>query len=222
MKTKKRIKRTFSPGITRKYRSEYTTWLAMLGRCNNESNKAFLRYGGRGIWVCKEWNIFDKFIEDMGPRPLGKSLDRIDNNSGYTKENCRWGTRSEQQNNRRNNHIIDFNNQRKTLTQWARELGICSDTLKRRIALGWPIEEAFGAPLIFKPTETKRWKASRQKIGKHFLFRGKTQNISAWAREFNILPQMVYQRLDLGWSLEKALTTPKTKNSGNYGKRKTA
>jgi hypothetical protein len=77
----------------------YTTWRKMRERCNNPNHKFFHHYGGRGIKVCPEWDNFWVFVSDMGERPVGHSLDRIDNNKGYSKNNCRWATRSEQRKN---------------------------------------------------------------------------------------------------------------------------
>ena len=81
--------------------SEYTTWESMNARCNNQNNPSYEDYGGRGIKVCESWKNFQHFYDDMGERPEGMSLDRIDNSLGYDKENCRWATAKEQIHNQR-------------------------------------------------------------------------------------------------------------------------
>ena len=75
--------------------------MAMVKRCGNSNDPAYKRYGGRGIYVDPRWLKFENFLEDMGDRPLDRTLDRIDNDKGYTKDNCRWATKSQQANNRR-------------------------------------------------------------------------------------------------------------------------
>jgi hypothetical protein len=79
----------------------YTLWNNMRQRCSNSKNKDYSRYGAQGVMVCKRWNNFANFLEDMGEKPEGQSLDRIDNKGNYTPENCRWATYAQQTHNSR-------------------------------------------------------------------------------------------------------------------------
>jgi hypothetical protein len=114
----------------------------MINRCKNTSQKAFPRYGGRGIVVCDRWTKFENFYADMGERPIGHTLDRIDNDLGYEPGNCRWATVSEQNRNKRSNHVIEYNGEKLCISEWARRVGIDGKTIRRRLDVGWSVEKA--------------------------------------------------------------------------------
>lgn len=124
--------------------SEYSIWHGVRKRCLCPTDQAYSRYGGRGVGLCEEWtNSFEAFYKDMGPRPAGKTLDRIDNNKGYSKENCRWADWKSQHRNKRTNHLLTVDGVTKCITEWSEQTGIRKDTLRRRISVyGWTPEEA--------------------------------------------------------------------------------
>jgi hypothetical protein len=127
--------------------ADYARWRTMIQRCTDPSSDQFKRYGGRGITVCARWRDFAAFYGDMGPAPAGHTLDRIDNSKGYEPGNCRWATPSEQANNRRSNHLVEFRGETRTLTEWARQCGITPKALSLRLWRGWPVERALSVPL---------------------------------------------------------------------------
>ena len=125
----------------------YCVWISMKARCYNAKSKDYKRYGGRGIAVCERWrNSFVNFFADMAERLEGMSIDRIDNDRGYSPENCRWATKIEQNRNRKKNIVVTFKGQTKPLTEWAKELGINHSTLSWRLNKGWSTEKALTVP----------------------------------------------------------------------------
>lgn len=127
---------------------EYCTWKRIRQRCNNNKNPDYPQYGGRGIVVCSEWSSFEQFYADMGPRPSkDHSLDRIDNNGNYCKNNCRWATANEQANNKRSNKALTHKGETRTMSQWAAESGMCYSTLRGRIRRGWDMDRALTEPV---------------------------------------------------------------------------
>lgn len=102
----------------------YFAWHAMLNRCNSPTNQDYKYYGGRGIAVCEEWKKFENFYADMGERPEGMTLDRIDNSGPYCKENCRWATDKQQQSNKRSNTWHTFDGETLHSTDFAKKLGV--------------------------------------------------------------------------------------------------
>jgi hypothetical protein len=127
---------------------EYDAWAHMIRRCYTPTTKAFEHYGGRGITVCQRWrDSFEAFLADMGPRPSAKhSLDRINNDGNYEPSNCRWATTDEQARNTRRNVKVTFRGETKTVAEWGRALGFPREVLRRRIAVGWPVELALTLP----------------------------------------------------------------------------
>lgn len=125
-------------------------WNNMKKRCNNERHESYKYYGEKGIKVCEEWSKnFDSFKHWAENNGYDDSLtiDRIDNSKDYCPENCRWATPKEQGNNRIDNHLIYFNGQEMTLTQWSEILGMDFRTLYRRLHSGWSVEKALTTPV---------------------------------------------------------------------------
>lgn len=126
---------------------EYLVWAHIKGRCENGNDAAFHNYGGRGIRLCKRWQSFENFLEDMGPRPPKHSIDRIDVNGNYEPGNCRWATAEVQANNRRGNHRVTIHGVTKTIAEWAKHNGWRQDQIDRRIRRGFSDVEAVTRPL---------------------------------------------------------------------------
>ncbi|QSI31455.1 hypothetical protein GNX71_18470 [Variovorax sp. RKNM96] len=115
----------------------YNTWSSMRRRCSKESNHNYAEYGGRGIGYDEKWDTFAGFLEDMGVRPEGKTLDRMDPDGHYDKDNCRWATPTEQVNNLRTNHVVTIGPFSLSVSEWADLLGIGRAMIYRRLAVGW-------------------------------------------------------------------------------------
>lgn len=127
---------------------EYHAWQAMNQRCSNPKNPEYKNYGARGITVCERWQSFDNFLADMGKRPSPDlSLERERNNDGYSSTNCKWATKAEQSNNRRAQHLVEFDGREQTVTRWENELGMKRGRLSNRLFAGWSIERAITTPI---------------------------------------------------------------------------
>ena len=115
----------------------YNIWNAMRDRCQNPNNVAYKNYGGRGIKVCESWSDFSNFYADMGEPSDGLTLDRIDNDGNYCKDNCRWIGRSEQSLNRRNAVKLTINGETLSVSQWAEKSPVSAGTIYARLKNGW-------------------------------------------------------------------------------------
>ncbi len=149
-----RIEKTTKHGM-RNSRT-YRIWSQMRTRCENPNHEYFSRYGERGIRVCARWKNFINFYTDMGEAPNGKTLDRIDNNKGYSKANCQWASRKQQAINRSTTVFITFQNETRSVSDWARKIGVCQDTLHYRLKAGWSIEKALTTPVNSKMNRQKK------------------------------------------------------------------
>lgn len=127
----------------------YRAWDHMVSRCTNPNNIGYHNYGDRGIRVCERWMKFENFLEDMGEPPTQEhSIDRINNDGNYCKENCRWATNKQQSRNTSRNHLITHKEKTQCLIEWAEEFNIHKNTLSYRLRKGWPIEKALITPVI--------------------------------------------------------------------------
>lgn len=131
----------------------YETWKRMRDRCNRPNATQYKDYGGRGIKVCDEWDKnFQSFYNWAYQNGYNEDLtiDRIDNNKGYSPDNCRWATYKEQMRNKRTNHIITYKNQSKCISEWCEELNLSYSAVFGRLRRGWSIEKTFETPTIKK------------------------------------------------------------------------
>lgn len=173
----------------------YKVWHGMLTRCNNPSYAAYHRYGGRGIKVCPDWVNFSVFYEwalENGYRD-DLTIDRIDNDLGYSPRNCRWAGKKVQSRNRENNVLHEYKGQHKTLPEWAEISGISRYTLIARVTvMGWDMHRAMTEPA--------------NKKDKEITALGRTQKLSEWAKETGMPKDRIYLRLKRGWSPDRAVT----------------
>ena len=129
-------------------------WRAMHNRCYNANHKSYVNYGGRGIAVDAAWHGkagYEAFLRDMGPCPEGGMIERVDNDGNYGPANCRWASRIEQSNNKRNNKFYTAHGKTQTLAMWAKELGCTSHAIRLRIKNGMSLEEAVTKPVPERP-----------------------------------------------------------------------
>lgn len=186
-----------SNGITKRYPYEYSSWGSMRRRCTNPKDKAYKDYGGRGIKVCNRWMFsFKNFIQDMGRKPKGYSIERINNNGNYEPSNCKWATQEEQNNNKRGGfrcRYLTFGGKTLNLVGWSRVTGLPYTTITKRLALGWSLEKA----LTQKPSRNNH----------PLTFNNKTKSTSEWAKLIDVPRSTLFNRVKAGWSVERALTT---------------
>lgn len=178
----------------------HQAWRAMIARCHNPSNGSYHNYGGRGISVCERWRgDFLAFLSDMGEPGAGLSIDRIDNENGYSPENCRWATRKEQGNNRRTCRYIEYNGEKMTVMQASNLSGISHANILQRINAGWPPERIFVKPKVY----TKPSKAQK------FLVLGEMLNVKELSVKFGLEYNLIRKRVERGISGDDLISKSK-------------
>jgi hypothetical protein len=126
------------------YTPTYQSWQAMKQRCLNPKHAHYSNYGGRGITICPEWMVYANFLADMGERPEGHSLDREKSSEGYSPDNCKWATRTEQNRNNSQNRVVEYLGQRRCLSEWCELFGLqYARTYARLFIMNWKVKDAF-------------------------------------------------------------------------------
>lgn len=173
----------------------WKAWHRMIERCSSPNCSGWHKYGGRGIAVCPRWKTFEHFLADMGHKPYGKTLDRIDNNGNYEPSNCRWASLKQQARNRRSSRMVDYNGRKWVLAELAEEYGIALRTLWERIRLWGDVAKAVETPL-----------------NGHFSLtvNGVTKTKEQWAKQLGARSgyKIITSRLKQGWPLEKVVSHP--------------
>jgi hypothetical protein len=139
----------FKPIHGKSHTSIHQVWTHIHYRCSNQRARRYKDYGGRGIRVCARWSGpdgFVHFLEDMGERPSGLSLERRDNDGDYAPDNCYWATYLQQNHNKRNNHLLTYTDETLPVSVWARRRGLPTSTLHNRLLRGWSVERALDTP----------------------------------------------------------------------------
>jgi hypothetical protein len=182
--------RTHGMSLTKIYR----LWAGMHSRCYVKSASGYADYGARGIKVCERWHDFAKFYKDMGERPEGCSLERLDNNGDYTPDNCTWSLAHRQHRNTRATIRVQTESGEVCLKDYCHELGVSYSTVLERLKSGYSMEAA-----ISKPLERK-----------HFVQDGdKLTPLADYCRAHNITYGMAIARIYKGWTPEDAVRIPK-------------
>ena len=184
-------------------------WSNMKNRCNNISSTEYKNYGGRGIIYDERWEEFENFYEDMGKSyeehvtEFGEkdtTIDRINVDGNYCKDNCKWSSIDEQANNKTTSHYITVDGKTKTAMQWSKISKVPFRTILSRLKRNWSTKDA-----IF--TKAKRLTS--------YTYKDETHTVSEWARLYNMHRNTLDNRLTYKkWTIEKALTTP-IKGSSN-------
>lgn len=177
------------------------TYKKMLNRCDNPKSPDYKNYGGKGISVSLNWKGdigFVTFLSDMGIRPLGFTLERKNNNQGYNKDNCIWASKKQQSQNRSTNVAVDFQGKKEFLYELEKQNQLPRYIIDSRRALGWTTDLIFTTP----------HKKFNKRCPEIVLYNNISYNFSDLIQQFSLDKERVLQRLNAGWTLEKAIDTP--------------
>lgn len=177
----------------------------MLRRCNNPNTKRYSIYGGRGITVCDEWQDFKTFKNWALSHGYGEDLtiDRKNNDAGYSPDNCRWITGASQANNRRDNRIVTYKGITDTLANLCRHFNLDYGLVNGRIQKGWSPIKAISTRDVYPITQRS-----------HLItYNGVTRTQMEWTKALGFKKNTLSERIRTGWTIEKALTTPIRKRS---------
>lgn len=185
---------------------EYRIWRHVKGRTRSLTNNSYPDYGGRGITMSDEWfDSFETFYKDMGPRPSKEhSIERIENNKGYFKGNCKWATRTEQANNRRSSALYSYIGKTKTLADWCRELNLDPQLISCRInQLKWTFEKAITTTVnetYLRLTE----------------YLGVIKPLKQWCSELGVAYLLISRRMYYGLLFEVAIKIDELNRKGSF------
>lgn len=210
----KTVARSTKHGAAKRNRhtSEYRVWRSMKARCNDLSCE---RYGARGIRVCDRWihgdgtmTGFECFAHDLGPRPNGLTIERLDVNGHYSPENCVWATPKAQANNRRTNHIITVHGSPMTISQASEAYGIRAFLIRERIVeMGWDhTRAATTPPSQARADAAKAYRANPVRI---IIVDGEEMTTDEASARWSIPKKEIHRRLNRGWDHNRAVKQPK-------------
>jgi hypothetical protein len=180
----------------------YLSYKAAQQRCRNPNHSHYRHYGGRGVQF--RFASFEEFLAEVGKRPEGSTIERIDNDGHYEKGNVRWATNQQQGNNKRTNRRVTAFGRTRTISWWSRETRIRPSIISDRLRACWPAEKALTKPprVIRPPLSPPR----KSGYGKPLTAFGRTLTGAAWSRETGIPASLIYGMLARGWTIEETLS----------------
>lgn len=185
----------------------YFTWHRMKSRCTKPFHQDYYLYGARGISVCDRWMAsYENFYNNMGEKPKGFSIDRIDNNGNYEPNNCRWASPHQQSLNKRSSRLIVLGEVTKNLSTWAQENNITPHVLRYRIQARMPEENLFSKDKV-KPKDYSHLKNLSRKDNVILEFNNQFLTISQWSEKTGLKHTTIWHRIYTSkMSIEEALT----------------